>query len=174
MAKKNVEEPVSAEVTEEVETAPEVEAVDYEQKLATLEAELAHQKDVYLRMLAEYDNYRKRSIADTERARIAGVSAALKAIFPVIDSINRAIEVLAGEDKALSGIVAIKKQFEQSLGAIGVEQIKALGEEFDPEYHNAVMQEENPDMAGKITQVFQEGYKYKEYVIRPSMVKVAV
>ena len=68
----------------------------------------------------------------------------------------------------------IKKQFEAAMAKLGVEQIPALGEEFNPEVHNAVMQEENAEEAGKVIAVFQEGYRYKEFVIRPAMVKVAV
>lgn len=139
-----------------------------------LQEENKEQNDRYLRMLAEYDNYRKRTAAETERQKLAGITQALSAMFPVIDSINRALEVLADDDKAKAGILQIKKQFESGLAKLGVEQIPALDQEFNPEYHNAVMQEENAEKAGKVIQVFQEGYKYKEYVIRPAMVKVAV
>lgn len=130
--------------------------------------------DRYLRMLAEYDNFRKRSQADSERQRLVGITQTLTAVFPVIDSINRALEVLQEDDKAMAGIQQIKKQFDTAMRKLGVEQIPALGEEFNPEIHNAVMQEENAEMAGKVLQVFQEGYRYKDYVIRPAMVKVAV
>jgi len=147
---------------------------ELEQKIQTLESKLLTQNDVYLRMLAEYDNYRKRSAADSERQKVVGITQTLTAVFPVIDSVNRALEVLKEDDKAQAGILQIKKQFEQAMQKIGVEQIPALGEEFNPEVHNAVMQEENAEQAGKVVQVFQEGYRYKEYVIRPSMVKVAV
>ena len=148
------------------------------QKLADevkrLEKENMEQNEKYLRMLAEYDNYRKRSAADNERQKLVGITQTLTAVFPVIDSINRALEVLKEDDKAMAGIVQIKKQFDLAMQKIGVEQIPALGEAFDPEVHNAVMQEENADEAGKVVAVFQEGYKYKDYVIRPAMVKVAV
>ncbi len=147
---------------------------ELEQKIQTLENKLLTQNDVYLRMLAEYDNYRKRSAADSERQKVVGITQTLTAVFPVIDSVNRALEVLKEDDKAQAGILQIKKQFEQAMQKIGVEQIPALGEEFNPEVHNAVMQEENAEQAGKVVQVFQEGYRYKEYVIRPAMVKVAV
>lgn len=149
-------------------------AAQYEEKLAKLQAEAAQQNDKYLRMLAEYDNYRKRTSAESEKHRIMGISSAVVAILPVIDSVNRALEVLSGDDKAYEGIQQIKKQFEQSLTKIGVEEIPALGCDFDPEWHNAVMQEENAEQAGKVMQVFQAGYKYGTYVIRPAMVKVGV
>ena len=143
-------------------------------EVARLQKENKEMSDRYLRMLAEYDNYRKRTAAEAERQKLVGVTQALTALFPVIDSINRALEVLADDDKAKQGILQIKKQFDVGLEKLGVEQIPALGCEFNPEYHNAVMQEENAEMAGKVVQVFQEGYKYKEFVIRPAMVKVAV
>ena len=143
-------------------------------EVARLQKENKEQGDKYLRMLAEYDNFRKRSQADNERQKLVGITQTLTAVFPVIDSINRALEVLKDDDKAMAGIVQIKKQFDLAMQKIGVEQIPALGTEFNPEVHNAVMQEENAEEAGKVIAVFQEGYKYKDYVIRPAMVKVAV
>ena len=143
-------------------------------EVARLQKENKEQNDRYLRMLAEYDNYRKRTAADGDRQKLVGITQTLTAVFPVIDSINRALEVLKEDDQATAGIVQIKKQFDAAMQKIGVEQIPALGEEFNPEVHNAVMQEENAEEAGKVLQVFQEGYKYKDYVIRPAMVKVAV
>ena len=149
-------------------------AAQYEEKLAKLQEEINKQNDKYLRMLAEYDNYRKRTATEGEKHRIMGISSAVVARLPVIDSVNRALEVLSGDDKAYEGIQQIKKQFEQSLTKIGVEEIAAQGCDFDPEWHNAVMQEENAEQAGKVIQVFQAGYKYGNYVIRPAMVKVGV
>ena len=143
-------------------------------EVARLQKENKELNDRYLRMLAEYDNYRKRTVADGDRQKLVGITQTLTAVFPVIDSINRALEVLKEDDQATAGIVQIKKQFDAAMQKIGVQQIPALGEEFNPEVHNAVMQEENAEMAGKVLQVFQEGYKYKDYVIRPAMVKVAV
>lgn len=143
-------------------------------QLEALKAENAKQKEVYLRMLAEYDNFRKRTIADSDKARVGGIATALTALLPAIDSVNRAIEMLKEDEKALAGIMQIKRQFEQALTSLGVEEIKALGEEFDPEVHNAVMQEEDSEQAGKVIQVLQAGYRFKQYVIRPAMVKVAV
>ena len=143
-------------------------------EVVRLQKESKEQNDKYLRMLAEYDNFRKRSQADNERQKLVGITQTLTAVFPVIDSINRALEVLKDDDKALAGIVQIKKQFDMAMQKIGVEQIPALGQEFNPEVHNAVMQEDNAEEAGKVIAVFQEGYKYKDYVIRPAMVKVAV
>lgn len=164
--------------TVEKPKAPKKNGPTEKQKLADevkrLEKENNEQNEKYLRMLAEYDNYRKRSAADNERQKLVGITQTLTAVFPVIDSINRALEVLKEDDKAMAGIVQIKKQFDLAMQKIGVEQIPALGEAFDPEVHNAVMQEENADEAGKVVAVFQEGYKYKDYVIRPAMVKVAV
>lgn len=150
------------------------EITGLQEQIAKLQQENKEQNDRYLRMLAEYDNYRKRSAADGERQRLIGITNTLSAVFPIIDSINRALEVLKEDDKAAAGILQIKKQFEAAMAKLGVEQIPALGEEFNPEVHNAVMQEENAEEAGKVIAVFQEGYRYKEFVIRPAMVKVAV
>ncbi|MBO4534313.1 MAG: nucleotide exchange factor GrpE [Clostridia bacterium] len=174
---------------EQVEQAPDVVEQNQEQaaeqpaptreeelaaQLEALKAESTKQKEVYLRMLAEYDNFRKRTASESDKARVSGIATALTALLPAIDSVNRAIEMLKEDEKALAGIQQIKRQFEQALTSLGVEEIKALGEEFDPEVHNAVMQEEDADNAGKVIQVLQAGYRFKQYVIRPAMVKVAV
>lgn len=177
-----VEETTAEETTTEQPPKPKaprkkkepIDAAKQEESMAKLQKDYQDLNDRYMRMLAEYDNFRKRSAADGERQKLAGITYTLSAVFPVIDSINRAIEVLKEDDAALAGIQQIKKQFEAAMAKMGVEQIPALGEEFNPEYHNAVMQEENAEQAGKVIAVFQEGYKYKDYVIRPSMVKVAV
>lgn len=159
------------EVPQEVEITREQEL---EAEIESLKGDMNKQKEVYLRMLAEYDNFRKRTASDSEKAKINGIAQALTALLPAIDSVNRAIEMLKEDEKALAGIQQIKKQFDQALSSLGVEEIKALGEEFDPEVHNAVMQEENPEQAGKVVMVLQAGYRFKQYVIRPAMVKVAV
>lgn len=166
----NQQEP---QVEETPEAEPSLESMQAAE-IESLKTELSKQKDVYLRMLAEYDNFRKRTQQDSEKARVSGIATALTALLPAIDSVNRAIEMLQGDEKALAGIMQIKRQFDTAIANLGVEEIKALGEDFDPEVHNAVMQEEDPEQAGKVIMVLQAGYRFKQYVIRPAMVKVAV
>ena len=89
-----------------------------------------------------------------------------------MDSIDRALSVVK-EESALSGIQLIKKQFEKGLEVLGVEEIQAIGVEFDPKEHYAVMRESDPENSGKVIEVLQKGYRFKDRVLRYAMVKVA-
>lgn len=139
------------------------ETPDFEEQLNQL-------NDRYLRLLAEYDNFKKRT--QRERGEIYSAAAAdvIEAILPVLDTISRAMEMDADNE----GIKLIKKQFEDSLSAIGVERINAVGEQFDPRLHNAVLHiEDETTGSNTIVEEFAVGYKYKDRIIRHSMVKVA-
>jgi len=128
--------------------------------------------DRYLRMAAEYDNYRKRAQKEREAAYTDAAADVLKEILPVIDTLERAAKFGDG-DKLSEGVNMTLKMFEEVLGKLGVEEIKALGEQFDPELHNAVMHGESDEHGENvITDVFQKGYKKGDKVIRYAMVKV--
>ena len=140
-----------------------------------LQRELAAQKELCLRTAAEYDNFRKR----TEREKAAiyrdAVAAAVTALLPVADSLERALEIHEGkaEDYA-KGIELTVTQLRDALTKLKVEPVGAAGEPFDPILHNAVAHVED-EAAGEntIVEVFQKGYKMEDKVIRHAMVKVA-
>ncbi len=143
------------------------------EQLEKTEAELAAANDKYLRMIAEYDNFRKRSQKEKEGVYADAYADALTAIIPVIDNLERALAFSEGATLT-EGVKMTLKQFEDALSRLGVEAYGARGDDFDPRFHNAVMQAEDPEMeSGKISEVFQKGYKKGDKIIRDAMVKVA-
>ena len=144
---------------------PEVEA---------LKAELKTEKDNYLRLRADYENFRRRNQEATVSARRDGMANAVEAILPAMDSIDRALGICTDE-KSKEGLQLIKKQIETSLSQIGVSEIPAEGADFDHNLHNAVQRAEvEEDQVGKVLEVYQRGYKIGDKVIRYAMVKVGV
>ena len=165
--KKKKEEPVIEEQVEETteEKAPEVN--EFEQKYNDV-------NEKYMRTLAEYDNYRKRTIKEKETIYPEAKAIVIEKILPVLDNFTRAIESAENKDAFYEGIVMLKKQFDDTLASLGVEEIKAVGEEFNPELHNAVMHIDDEEQGENvIVEEFQKGYKIGDRVIRHSMVKVA-
>lgn len=132
--------------------------------------------DTYLRMMAEYDNFRKRVQKEKETIFTDGLADAVEKLLPVLDNLDRAvaIEVKSDEAKAvLDGVYKVLDQAKEIFGKMGVTEIPAKGERFDPELHHAVMHEEDPDSDESIvSEVFMKGYKMGDKVIRYSMVKV--
>ncbi len=165
-----IEAEAAEEVTEEKTSKKEEKAIKKaEKEIEALKNELAETNDKYLRLAAEYDNYRKRSIKEKSDAYADAYSDAIKAILPLADSLDKANE-FAPDDE---GIKALTKQFAAILEKIGVTVIESDGKEFDPNLHNAIMHEEDESMGENIvSQTFQKGYMLKEKVIRHAMVKV--
>lgn len=139
--------------------------------------ELSEQNDKYLRLLAEYDNFKKRTAKEKEAIHCDAVGDTVTKLLPVLDNFERAFASFSDEDKQtefFKGIEMIYNQTVEIFTSLGVKEIKALGEEFDPELHNAVMHIEDDTVADNIvTEEFQKGYTYGDKVIRYSMVKVA-
>ncbi len=126
----------------------------------------------YLRTLAEYDNYRKRTQKEREGAYADACADVLKEILPVMDMLEKAAQ-FGGDDKVSDGVRITLKAFEEALKRMGVEEIKALDEPFDPKLHNAVMHGEDEEKGENIiTDVFQKGYRKGDKIIRYAMVKV--
>lgn len=165
MAKKKEE--IKEETVEETveETAPEVN--EFEQKYNDV-------NEKYMRTLAEYDNYRKRTIKEKETIYPEAKAMVIEKILPVLDNFSRALESAENKDAFYEGIVMLKKQLDDTLASLGVEEIKAVGEEFNPELHNAVMHIDDEQQGeNTVVEEFQKGYKIGDRVIRHSMVKVA-
>ena len=162
-----IKEQETAENVEVTEEAPLEEENEFEKKYNDV-------NEKYLRTLAEYDNYRKRTIKEKESIYPEAKAVVIEKFLPVLDNFQRAIESAENKDSFYEGVVMLKKQMDEVLGALGVEEIKAVGEEFNPEVHNAVMHVEDEE-AGEniIVEEFQRGYKIGDRVIRHSMVKVA-
>ncbi|MBE7032780.1 MAG: nucleotide exchange factor GrpE [Ruminococcaceae bacterium] len=169
MATKKKKEEVIEEVKEEV--APEVTEETPENEF---EKKYNDVNEKYMRTLAEYDNYRKRTIKEKESIYPEAKAVVVEKFLPVIDNFQRAIDSAENKDGFYEGVVMLKKQMDEVFAALGVEEIKAVGEEFNPELHNAVMHVDDEE-AGEntIVEEFQKGYKIGDRVIRHSMVKVA-
>lgn len=162
------EQEAPAEVTEEVkEAAPEPPEETPEQALKAAE-------DRYLRLAAEYDNFRKRSARERD-AIFADVRAdTVLKFLPVYDNLVRAIAAMAEDDPGRKGVEMTLAQFETVLTKLGVTPIPALGEAFDPAFHNAVMHVEDEEQGENvIIEEFEKGFKMGDKIIRFSMVKVA-
>lgn len=132
------------------------------------------QSDAYLRLLAEYDNYRKRSQREKD-ALYADIKAdTLKSFLPVYDNLMRALNQSTADEAYRKGVEMIMAQFCATMEKLGVEKIDSLGKTFDPALHNAVMHVDDETRGeNEIVEVFQEGFRLGDKVIRFAMVKVA-
>ena len=165
-----VEETTAAEQAEEtVETVEEVEAVvDNSAQL------LAAAEDKYLRLAAEYDNFRKRSAKEKESAWTDSKASTAAAFLPVYDNLERALKAPCSDEAFLKGVEMTMNQLKEVLTKLGIEEIPALGEKFDPNCHNAVMHVDDDSVEeNTIVEVFQTGFKSGDKIVRFSMVKVA-
>lgn len=167
------------EAAEAVDAAEILEAVDETaEKIAALEQQAADNLDKYQRTLAEFDNFRKRTIKEKAGMYDDGVRSTVEKLLTVIDNLERAVAVQEGKadenDAFFKGVKMTLTQFQEVLKGIGVEEIKAVGEQFDPNLHAAVAHEDDENYGeNEIVLEMLKGYKYKDKVIRHSMVKVA-
>ena len=146
---------------------------ELEKALAAKDAEIAEQNDKYMRMMAEYDNFRKRSAKEKEGTYADAYADALTSIIPIIDNLERAVGVTDAEG-VLKGLEMTLKGASEALTKMGVEAFGAEGDQFDPNIHNAVMMVESDERAeGEIVSVFQKGYRKGDKIIRYAMVTVA-
>ena len=179
-----------AEVKEETKAAPEAEqkpdkkaekksekAEKKSEKAPTkksLEEELAAERDKYLRLLAEYDNFRRRSAKERENIYTDVRCETLKKFLPVYDSLSRALAQTPEDDACRKGLEMIMTQYEKSLKQLGVVMIEAVGQPFDANLHNAVMHIEDENYGENvIVEEFEKGFKIGDKILRYSMVKVA-
>jgi molecular chaperone GrpE len=165
------EEELEQEQTAE-ETAEQAEtAQPSEDQSAQL---LSAAEDKYLRLAAEYDNYRKRTAKEKDNAWTEAKAQTVAAFLPVYDNLERALKQETADEAYAKGVEMTMKGLQDALTKLGVETIPALGETFDPNRHNAVMHvEDNTVGENTIVDVFQQGFTCGEKVIRFAMVKVA-
>lgn len=174
--KQDPEQPVETLEENEVnEQETEIEEEKEPSPLEKAETMLKEANDKFLRTLAEYDNYRKRSIKEKEAAFGDTKASVLSEFLPVIDNFERAI---SNKDASLEdyqkGIDMIFNQFTDILGKLGVESYGEVGDEFDPNLHNAVMHiDDENEKENTIVDVFSKGYRLGDRILRPAMVKVA-
>ena len=189
-AKENSEETVeeaedkaveTEEVTEENEEATEESAgrkfFGKKNKKDKKDEKIEELTDKVIRQMAEFDNFRKRTEKEKSQMYEIGAKDIIDKILPVIDNFERGLAVVPEdkkEDSFVQGMEMIYKQFMTTLESAGVKVIEAVGQEFNPDFHNAVMHVEDDEVGENIVvEEFQKGYMYRESVVRYSMVKVA-
>ena len=179
---KEVEQPTETAEKQEEPKKPKKEKEDKKAKaeLAALrteleakDKELSEEKDKYLRLLAEYDNFRRRSQKEREGIYTDAVSDCLGEFLPLLDNLGRAAEASGDAEQVRVGLEMTKKSADALLEKLGVEAFGEVGDTFDPQLHNAVMHGEDESRGeNEISDVFQRGYRRGDRVIRYAMVKV--
>ncbi len=182
MAKKNETEhtaPETEQVEETTAAAEAQQAVETPEEPDEAAADsssqlLAAAEDKYLRLAAEYDNYRKRSAKEKESAWTDAKASTAAAFLPVYDNLERALKAPCSDEAFLKGVEMTMNQLKDVLTKLNIEEIPALGEKFDANLHNAVMHVDDDSVEeNTVVEVFQTGFKTGDKVIRFAMVKVA-
>ncbi|MBR3811449.1 MAG: nucleotide exchange factor GrpE [Agathobacter sp.] len=170
-----VEEKDSKEDSEESEEKPKKDGF-FKKKKDKKEEQIEELNDRVRRQMAEFDNFRKRSEKEKSQMFDMGAKNVIEKILPVVDNFERGfttVEEADQDDAFVQGMQQVYKQLMTELEAIGVKPIEAVGQEFNPDFHNAVMQVESEEYeSGIIAQEFMKGYMYKDTVVRHSMVGV--
>ena len=165
------------EKTEETAEPKKSKLFEKKNKKDKKDEQIADLTDKLTRQMAEFDNYRKRTEKEKSAMYEIGAKDIVEKILPVVDNFERGLQSVAEENKEdpfVQGMDKIYKQLMTTLEGIGVKPIEAVGQEFNPDFHNAVMHIEDEE-AGEnvVVEEFQKGYMYRESVVRHSMVKVA-
>ena len=186
--KNTAQQPTADEAAKTAETAkadkaaeksaePETFTVTREQmeKMEGLAKSLADEQDQYLRLAAEYDNYRKRSTREADQKFNDGVSFAVNQIIPILDTLEMAANAPTTDENYKKGVTMTLDKAAKALNALHVEEIEALGKPFDPNFMNAVQQIPAPDgqESGTVITVYQKGYKLGDKIVRHATVVVA-
>ena len=145
-----------------------------EKELDALRQQLAGEQDKYLRLAAEYDNYRKRSQKEKDHIYSDGVADTLVKFLPIYDNLERALQQQTADEAYKKGVEMIMTAMKETLSKCGVEIFGEAGEAFDPAMHNAVMHVEDESLGENVIEsVFQKGFRIGEKVVRFAMVRVA-
>lgn len=165
---------VTEESTETVEEKTTEQLL--QEEIETLKAQLADEQERHLRLRADFDNVRRRQTTEREAMQKYRAQGLLTDLLPVLDNFERALQVEATTEESASivkGIEMVYKSLVEAVEKEGLTVIEALGKEFDPNFHQAVMQEQDADQpSGVVLREMQKGYQLKDRVIRPSMVSV--
>ena len=171
----NVENTEATETKEEVVEEKTAEEL-LQEKVDKLEEELKQSEDKYLRLYAEFENFKRRKNKEIETNNVYKSQKVITEILPSLDNLERALQVESDNEEIKSLLKGVEMVYEGLLNVLkseGVELIETENAQFDPNYHHAVMQEEDSEKeSGAILDTFQKGYKLKDRVIRPAMVKV--
>ena len=170
-------EETTEETTENVEVAEETSETagsELEEKISKLEEELKNEKDKYMRLFAEFDNFRKRTSKEKTEAYGDATAKTIGELLPAIDNFDRALDTPCTDENFKKGVEMIFNQMSEILTKMGVSEIEAQGKPFDPNLHNAVMHIEDENLGENVVAtVFQKGFLLGERVIRFATVQVA-
>lgn len=159
----------------QVETEDEDEEVELDET-EQLKAQLKEEENKYMRLLADYDNFKRRASLDQEALKKYSAQSVITNLIPVLDNFSRALVVDVKSDEArsmLEGMEMIYRNLVTALESEGLKEIEAMDQPFDPNFHQAIMTEKDADKpSGVVLEDLQKGYILKDRVIRPSMVKV--
>ena len=185
----NTEKEAAAENTAEAETSDEeaddADPADKDEKKGLFKKKKKDKKDEQIeelndrlkRQMAEFENFRKRTEKEKTQMFDMGAKTIIEKILPVVDNFERGLAAVSEDQKDdpfITGMDKIYKQMMAELDAVGVKPIDCIGQEFNPDFHNAVMHVEDEEVGENIiVEEFQKGYLYKDFVVRHSMVKVA-
>ena len=173
-AGENPEGEKEAEATDEKEAKGKTSFFGKKKKDNKLEQQIEDLTDRLKRNMAEFDNFRKRTEKEKSSMYIIGAKDIIEKILPVVDNFERGLAQAPEDDPFAEGMQKIYKQFTTTMEGMGVEPIEAVGKEFNPDFHNAVMHVEDESVGENIVvEELQKGYTYKGFVVRHSMVKVA-
>jgi len=173
LIEKAVEAAANSESSDEDDAVSEYN--DAASQFAELEEALNEANDKYLRLYAEYDNYRKRTAKEKNETYQNASVKCIEELLPVVDSFERAINADCTDENFKSGMQMIFGQIKDFLSKMNVTEIEALGAEFDPNFHNAIQQQDGTDYAANhVCAVYQKGYMLGDKLVRPAMVAVAV
>ncbi len=162
------------ETEEKTEASEQIEEKEETNELSELKAKYDELYDKHLRVLAEYDNFKKRTQKEKDELFKFAVCDTVEKLLPVVDNLERAVDAETEKTPFYEGVCLVEKQLFEILEKIGVKQIEALGKTFDPNVHNAVMHTDDDEKGeAEIVEEFAKGYKLDDKVIRYSMVKVA-
>ena len=173
-AGENPEGEKEADAADEKESKGKTSFFGKKKKDNNLEQQIEDLTDRLKRNMAEFDNFRKRTEKEKSSMYVIGAKDIIEKILPVVDNFERGLAQAPEDDPFAEGMQKIYKQFTTTMEGMGVEPIEAVGKEFNPDFHNAVMHVEDESVGENIVvEELQKGYTYKGFVVRHSMVKVA-
>lgn len=190
MENMNINGEAQEELTEETAAAAEEEALEMPEttdeddavseyndtatQVADMEDALQEANEKYVRLFAEYDNYRKRTAKEKTETYNNATAKCIENLLPMVDSFERSLEFECADENFKNGMVMIFNQLKDILTKMNVTEVEALGAEFNPNVHSAISQQDGTDYAsGYVCMVYQKGYKLGDKLIRPAMVAVA-
>ena len=172
----NTETPEDGETSEEKDKKGFFSGRKKEKKEDVVKAQINELQDKVMRQMAEFDNFRKRSEKEKSAMFETGAKSVIEKILPVVDNFERGLATVPEDEKDapfVDGMNKVYRQLLTELENLGVKPIEAVGKEFDPNFHNAVMQVENDELEpGTVAQELLKGYMYRDTVVRHSMVAV--